>query len=150
MSRTLGPNGVEIRNYVHGADVSSCFSNAGAIRSGNFVNSSAFTSCSSGQVVCNNVFYIKDGKVLEYAPAGRCYTTSSLQPEAQYMRLRTQYVQFRADAPPGFVLLSSHAAFDTAAVDSSKWFALSASLGNRCTFSIREDVLTSFSLRYHF
>lgn len=90
MSRTLGPNGVEIRNYVHGADVSSCFSNAGAIRSGNFVNSSAFTSCSSGQVVCNNVFYIKDGKVLEYAPAGRCYTTSSLQPEAQYMRVRTQ------------------------------------------------------------
>jgi hypothetical protein len=90
MFRTVTPSGIEIRNYANGEDFASCFTNAGASRSGNFVNANAFTSCSSGRVVCNNLFYIKEGKVVEYAPTGRCYTDSSLQPQARYQRLKSQ------------------------------------------------------------
>jgi hypothetical protein len=90
MFRTVTESGIEIRNYANGRDVASCFTNAGANRSGNFVNATAFTSCSSGRIVCNNIFYIKDGKVVEYAPTGRCYTDSSVQPQARYQRLGSQ------------------------------------------------------------
>lgn len=90
MFRTVTPSGIEIRNYANGSDVASCFTNAGANRAGNFVNANSFTTCSSGRVVCNNIFYIKDGKVVEYAPTGRCYTDSSVQPQARYQRLKTQ------------------------------------------------------------
>jgi S1-C subfamily serine protease len=33
---------------------------------------------------CNNIFYIRDGKVLEYAPTGRCYTNDSVRPQSRY------------------------------------------------------------------
>jgi hypothetical protein len=88
MYRSVTPSGIEIRNYVNGADVASCFSNAGANLVGNYVNANAFTTCSSGKVVCNNIFYIKQGKVVEFAPTGRCYTDSSLQPQARYLKLK--------------------------------------------------------------
>lgn len=90
MYRTVTPSGIEIRNYANGAEVASCFTNAGANRSGNFANANAFTTCSSGKVVCNNIFYIKEGKVVEYAPTGRCYTDSTVQPQARYQRLKSQ------------------------------------------------------------
>lgn len=90
MYRTVTDSGVEIRNYANGRDVASCFGNAGASRSGNFVNANAFTTCSSGRIVCNNIFYIKDGKVIEYAPTGRCYTDETVQPQARYLRLKGQ------------------------------------------------------------
>lgn len=89
MFRTITASGIEIRNYANGSDVASCFTNAGANRSGNFVNANAFTYCSSGHVVCNNIFYIKEGKVIEYAPTGRCYTDSTVQPQARYQRLKS-------------------------------------------------------------
>jgi hypothetical protein len=90
MFRTVTPSGIEIRNYANGRDVASCFTNAGANSTANFVNASAFTTCSSGRVVCNNIFYIKDGKVVEYAPTGRCYTNSTAQPEPRYLKLKAQ------------------------------------------------------------
>lgn len=90
MFRTVTNSGIEIRNYANGRDVASCFTNAGASRAGNFVNANAFTSCSSGRIVCNNIFYIKEGKVIEYAPTGRCYTDSTVQPQARYQRFRSQ------------------------------------------------------------
>ncbi len=90
MFRTVTSSGIEIRNYANGKDVASCFTSIGGSGGGNFVNASAFTTCSSGRVVCNNIFYIKDGKVLEYAPTGRCYTNSSLQPQSRYLRLKAQ------------------------------------------------------------
>jgi hypothetical protein len=90
MFRTLTDGGIEIRNYSNGRDVVSCFTNAGANRAGSFVNANAFTQCSSDRIVCNNVFYIKQGKVIEYAPTGRCYTDSVVQPQARYLRLRSQ------------------------------------------------------------
>ena len=90
MFRTRTDSGIEIRNYANGRDVAQCFGNASASRIGNFVNANAFTSCSSGRIVCNNIFYIKDGKVIEYAPTGRCYTDETVQPQARYLRLKSQ------------------------------------------------------------
>lgn len=90
MFRTRTDSGIEIRNYANGRDVAQCFGNASASRAGNFVNANAFTTCSSGRIVCNNIFYIKDGKVIEYAPTGRCYTDETVQPQARYLRLKSQ------------------------------------------------------------
>jgi hypothetical protein len=90
MYRTVTPGGIEIRNYANGTDVARCFTDVGANRTGYFVNANAFTTCSSGRVVCNNIFYIKEGKVVEYAPTGQCYTNSTVQPERRYLTLRTQ------------------------------------------------------------
>lgn len=84
MFRTSTASGIEIRNYANGKDVASCYSNAGIVASGAYVSTaraSAFTSCSSGRVVCNNIFYIRDGRVLEYAPTGNCYTDDRVRPQ---------------------------------------------------------------------
>lgn len=88
--RTVTASGIEVRNYANGVDVANCFGSAGTNRAGGFVNANAFTTCSSGRVVCNNIFYIKDGKVIEYAPTGRCYTDETVQPESRYLRLRAK------------------------------------------------------------
>jgi hypothetical protein len=88
--RSVTPTGIEIRNYANGTDVAQCFSNAGANRSAKYVNANAFTTCSSGRVVCNNIFYIKDGVVIEYAPTGSCYTDETVQPQARYLHLRNK------------------------------------------------------------
>ena len=75
--KTKTSSGIEIWNYRNGGMQTSCYGNA----RGGFVSTSLFATCSSGEVVCNNLFYIKDGRVLEYKPSGRCRTNSSLQPE---------------------------------------------------------------------
>lgn len=90
MYRTVTGSGIEIRNYTNGKNVANCFGTAGASRTGAFVNANAFTTCSSGRIVCNNIFYIKNEKVLEYAPTGRCFTDKRAQPQARYLRLRDQ------------------------------------------------------------
>jgi hypothetical protein len=46
-----------------------------------------FQNCVSGEVGCDNIFYIKDGKVLEYVPVGNCYTEEFVQPEERYKSL---------------------------------------------------------------
>ncbi len=88
MFRTMTESGIEIRNYANGINRSSCYGSAGANRlSSNWVTASAFASCTSGWVGCNNIFYIKDGKVIDYAPTGRCYTDKTVQPEPRFKRL---------------------------------------------------------------
>lgn len=89
MIRTTTESGIEIRNYANGADFASCtsYGSAGTSRSARAVSGSQFTQCSSQRVVCNNLFYIKDGRVLEYKPSGRCYTNDSVKPESRYLRL---------------------------------------------------------------
>ena len=52
------------------------------------MSTNAFSNCTSGWVGCNNIFYIKDGKVIEYAPTGRCYTNETVQPQERYKRLK--------------------------------------------------------------
>jgi hypothetical protein len=90
MYRTRTESGIEIRNYANSRDITQCFGNAGANAYGNYVTANAFSTCSSGRIVCNNIFYIKDGKIIEYAPTGRCYTDATVQPQARYERMKSQ------------------------------------------------------------
>lgn len=89
MIRTVTDGGIEIRNYANGADFARCgtVGNAAISRTGRSVTGSQFTQCSSQRVVCNNLFYIRAGKVLEYKPTGSCFTNESVRPETRYLRL---------------------------------------------------------------
>lgn len=87
MYRSTTASGIAVRNYADGKDVAQCFTNAGTYGKTKNVNASAFTTGSNNRIACNNIFYIKDGKVIEYAPTGRCYTDDTVQPEARYRRL---------------------------------------------------------------
>ena len=88
--KSMTSSGIEVRNYANGGEVARCYSNAMANTSKNsrYVNANAFSTCSSIQVVCNNIFYIKDGRVLEYAPTGRCYTDDTVLPQKRYIDLQ--------------------------------------------------------------
>lgn len=90
MIRIVTENGIEIRNYANGANFSRCFGNAGAYNAGGYVSANAFSNCASGWVGCNNLFYIKDGKVIEYVPKGNCYTDDTCKPESRYLRLKNK------------------------------------------------------------
>lgn len=90
MVRTKTESGIEIRNYANGRNFGSCSGFGSANAAGSWVNANAFSNCSSGWVGCNNIFYIKNGKVIEYAPTGRCFTDESVQPQARYERLKKQ------------------------------------------------------------
>ena len=89
MYRTVSSSGIEIRNYANGADVARCFGSGSAYAGGGrTVNATTFSTCTSNRVVCNNIFYVKDGKVLEYAPTGQCYTDDSVRPQKRYLNLQ--------------------------------------------------------------
>jgi hypothetical protein len=84
--RTVTADGTEIRNYVNGAAVEAC-DGGGAVVRGGFVSSatySQFSSCIARFAACNNIFYVKDGRVLRYSPIGtggaRCYTNEATNP----------------------------------------------------------------------
>lgn len=81
--RTKTESGIEVRNYANGMDVSRCSGQALASGSRRYVTVDAFSNCTHGRVVCNNIFYIRDGKVLEYAPTGRCYTDATVRPQVR-------------------------------------------------------------------
>ena len=91
MVKTITDSGIEIRIYVNKKNVESCFKNAGInisiYNTMNYANFISFQNCISGSVGCDNIFYIKDGKVLEYVPVGKCYTDEFVQPEERYKRL---------------------------------------------------------------
>ena len=86
MFRTRTTGGTEIRNYAYGYNFQECFRRAGATRFGDYVDDTAFVTCSSGRIVCNNLFYIRDGTVLQYAPTGRCATDDKVQPETGFLK----------------------------------------------------------------
>lgn len=86
--KSVTQSGMEVRNYANGGDVASCFTNAGASGKGKYASANAFTTCSSNRVVCNNIFYIRDGIVVEYAPTGSCYTDETVQPQPRYRMLQ--------------------------------------------------------------
>ena len=77
MIKTIAADGTEIRNYRNGRSVQNCSANS-------YSNSSAYVNCYQNDVVCNNIFYIKNDKVIRYAPTGRCYTAAFLQPQKMY------------------------------------------------------------------
>ena len=82
MFRTKTGSGTEIRNYAYGYDFQACASKAGASNIGDFISEDAFIACSSSRIVCNNMFYIKERTVLEYAPTGLCDTDEKIRPQA--------------------------------------------------------------------
>jgi len=89
MYKTITESGIEIRNYANGKDIAQCYGSGRGYVSGNTVSVNTFSTCSSGRVVCNNIFYIKDGFVIEYAPTGRCYTNDKVQPQIRYSSLKS-------------------------------------------------------------
>jgi hypothetical protein len=84
--KTKTESGIEVWNYANGADVATCFGNASAVGGSRYVNINSFSTCSSNRVVCNNLFYIKNKKIEEYKPSGRCYTDETVQPEGRYRK----------------------------------------------------------------
>jgi hypothetical protein len=74
--RTTAADGTEIRNYVNAETFASC---------SGFANKyNEFVNCASGLRACNNIFYIKNGRVERYAPIGsggaRCFTDDTVRP----------------------------------------------------------------------
>ena len=83
VAKTISDSGVEVRVYSNKKNLSSCF-DSGNIDGKAYSNDASFTAfqnCSSRIVGCDNIFYIKDRKVMEYKPVGQCYTDETLQPE---------------------------------------------------------------------
>jgi len=83
--RTSADDGTELWNFVNARQVATCSAD-GMLISGYLSTSqySQFTSCMSSQAACNNIFYVKAGRVLDYVPTGsgggRCYTDDRTRP----------------------------------------------------------------------
>ena len=82
--RTRATDGTEIRDYVDG-DVASC-SAGGTVFAGSvdLDTYSEFSNCMKSFPACQNIFYVKDGVVLQYAPIGTggmgCNTNKQTRP----------------------------------------------------------------------
>ncbi|MEA2018408.1 MAG: hypothetical protein U9N59_08160 [Campylobacterota bacterium] len=87
--KTITKSGIEIRVYPNKRNFGSCFGggNLNSSRYLSYASFNSYQSCSSGLVGCDNIFYIKDDKVIEYKPVGRCYTDKTVQPEKRYWEL---------------------------------------------------------------
>ena len=80
VAKTITDSGVEVRVYSNKQNFSSCF-DSGNIDGKTYSNDASFSAiqnCSSQLRGCDNIFYIKDKKVLEYKPVGQC---EIVQPE---------------------------------------------------------------------
>ena len=83
--KTQASDVTEIWNYVNGANLGQC-SGGGTIFGStvNYATYSSFLTCTQRFGACNNIFFIRDGKVVKYTPIGtgsvRCYTNQQLQP----------------------------------------------------------------------
>src|SRR3990167_9824234 len=92
MVRSVTASGVEIRNYVNKQNVSRCMSPGVASMQSpapylSTAQFATFSACSSESVGCDNIFYIKDGRVLEYRPTGdRCFTDERVRPQPGWER----------------------------------------------------------------
>jgi hypothetical protein len=74
MKRVFTADGTEMRFYIDSGNFTYC---SGGRRS---------YSCLSELVTCNNIFYIKNGFVQKYEPAGSCYTKEVQLPEGNFLR----------------------------------------------------------------
>lgn len=94
MKRTLTKDKVEIRIYSNKKNIGHCSKSGGSSSStniGRFLINQQFNSyltCTSGLIGCDNIFYIKEGHVIRYAPTGRCYTDDTVRPEKDWQQLR--------------------------------------------------------------
>lgn len=90
MYKSITQSGIEVRNYANGGSFENCYETGNVTGKGKKASYTGSTNCTTTNVVCNNIFYIKDEVVLEYAPTGRCYTDESVQPQARYLMLKKQ------------------------------------------------------------
>ena len=80
--RTTTSDGVEIRHYVNGREVTSC-SGGGAVFAGSvsMATYNQFTSCARSFPACNAIFYIRNGRVESLSAVGtggaRCYSNET-------------------------------------------------------------------------
>ncbi len=88
MQKTLTSSGVEVRNYRNGTSFTNCFSQNPARKKNTNSATPNFMTCGTNEVACNNIFYIKGGKVLEYAPTGQCMTDESVRPQPGFDRFQ--------------------------------------------------------------
>jgi len=85
--RTEAADGTEIRNYVNGGTYSTC-SESGSVfgRRLSFAAYSSFYSCMQHVAACNNIFYIKGGRIDRVVLLGtggmQCSTSKLFRPEA--------------------------------------------------------------------
>jgi hypothetical protein len=85
MVRTVTADGTEIRNYVNGRNIGSC-GGGGSVYGGtvDMATYRQFSSCTSPFAACNNIFYIKNGRIIRYTPTGsggtHCMTNEQLRP----------------------------------------------------------------------
>ena len=83
--RTVTSDGTEIRNYINATSLSRC-SGGGSVFSSNmnFAAYNRLASCMSNVAACNNIFYVKDGLVIQYTAVGSggisCKTDETLRP----------------------------------------------------------------------
>lgn len=84
--KTQTSDGTEIWNYINGGNIGGC-SGGGNVYVGkkiDYASYSSFSSCMSRFAACNNIFYIKDGRVVRYTPIGsggaHCYTDERVRP----------------------------------------------------------------------
>lgn len=92
MVRTVTASGIEIRNYPNKRNIGQCFG-FGGVNANAYLKTAtynSFTTCAGGLVGCDNIFYIKNGVVVEYTPTGRCYTNETVQPQSRYLKLKAQ------------------------------------------------------------
>ena len=82
LEKRFTSDGIEVRNYRNGRRVISCSGQSTLNSYSSAINS--YANCYQNDVVCNNIFYIKNNKVLRYEPTGRCYTDASVQPRQMY------------------------------------------------------------------
>jgi hypothetical protein len=85
MVRNKSEDGIETRNYASGRDFASCAGSESAGAVGAYISAEAFSSCVGGWAGCNNLFRIKDGRVVDYAPTGSCTTNASVLPKARFL-----------------------------------------------------------------
>jgi hypothetical protein len=94
MVKTITDSGVEIRIYANKSAFSGCSGMAdGLVNKGGYLSYASFQgfqSCVSKMVGCDNVFYIKNKKVIQYKPVGQCYTDETIQPEYGFERFMSK------------------------------------------------------------
>lgn len=82
MVKTVIDSGIEIRVYPNKKTISSC-GGFGFVSNANF---QSFQSCSAQLYGCDNIFYIKEKRIIQYKPVGNCYTDEIVLPEAGYQK----------------------------------------------------------------
>ena len=80
LEKRFTADGVEVRIYRNGRSVSRCSSQSALVNSySTSINS--YANCYQDDVVCNNIFFIKNNRVIRYSPTGRCYTDATVRPK---------------------------------------------------------------------